>query len=118
MKKTLLTLVLTALAACSSVKPAPDEFTIIAEEWQGANINEMIQVWGNPRILEQVSADGEDGVARWIHYYGGGPPSTAEGMRRSRCDVTAYFGANGFISEIEVVSQYCKSRSVSKLRRP
>ena len=42
MKKTLLTLVLTTLASCSSVKPAPDEFTIIAEEWQGANINEMI----------------------------------------------------------------------------
>jgi len=118
MKKTLLTLLLTALAACSSVEPAPDEFTLIAEEWQGANINEMIQVWGDPRILEQVSANGEDGADRWIYYYTGGAPSTGPGMRRSRCDVTAYFGANGFISEIEVVSQYCKSRSVGDLRRP
>ena len=61
MKKSLLILVLTVLAACSSTETAPDEFTIIAEEWQGGNINEMIAVWGNPKVLEQVSADGEDG---------------------------------------------------------
>jgi len=59
MKKSLLILVLTALSACGSTETAPDEFTIIAEEWQGGNINEMIAVWGNPKLLRQSSADGE-----------------------------------------------------------
>jgi len=65
MKKTLLILLLTALAACSSTAPAPDRFALIAEEWQGGNIQDMIQVWGDPKSLKQPSADGEDGVARW-----------------------------------------------------
>ncbi len=61
MKKSLLILVLTVLVACSSTETAPDKFTIIAEEeWQGGNINEMIAVWGNPKVLKQASADGED----------------------------------------------------------
>ena len=44
MKKSLLILVLTVLVACSSTETAPDEFTIIAEEWQGGNIDEVIAV--------------------------------------------------------------------------
>lgn len=118
MKKSLLILVLTALSACGSTETAADEFTIIAEEWQGANINEMIAVWGNPKVLKQASADGEDGVARWVHFYGGGAPSTGGGSRRSRCDATAFFDANGFINEVEVVSQNCGGKSVGDLRRP
>ena len=118
MKKILLTLVLTVLASCSSTEPAPDEFMIIAEEWQGGNINEMIAVWGDPKVLKQASPDGEDGVARWLHFYSGGAPSTGAGMRRSRCDATAFFDANGFITGIEIVSQHCNRKSVDKLRRP
>ncbi len=57
MKKSLLILVLTVLVACSSTETAADEFTIIAEEWQGGNINEMIAVWGNPKVLSQQSRD-------------------------------------------------------------
>ena len=121
MKKILLILVLTALAACSSMEPAPDEFTTIAKEWQGANVQDMINVWGNPKSLKQASADGEDGVARWQHFFGGSSVGTGGGSHRTRCEATAYFGANGFISDIEVISQNCTSRklrSMKELRRP
>lgn len=118
MRKTQLILVLVVLAACSSTETSPDKFTIIAEEWQGGNINEMIAVWGNPKVLKQANADGEDGVARWVHFYGGGAPSTGGGFRRSRCDATAFFDANGFITEVEVVSQKCNRKSVDDLKRP
>ena len=90
MKKTLLTLVLTALAACSSTEPAPDRFTLIAKEWQGGNIQDMINVWGNPKTLKQAGTDGEGGVARWQHISGGGAPSTGGGSRRSRCEVVSH----------------------------
>jgi len=96
----------------------PDKFTMIAEEWQGANIQEMIRVWGDPRILNEASTDSEDGVARWTYFFGGGTPGTGGGSKRSRCDATAYFDSNGFIFDIEVISQNCISRSMDKLRRP
>ena len=122
MKKTLLILVLTTLAACSSTAPAPDEFKLLAEEWQGGNIQEMIDVWGNPKTLKQASTDGYDGIARWQYISGGGSPSTGGGSRRSRCEATAYFNANGFISDIEVISQRCngivRSHAMEEMRRP
>lgn len=105
MQKFLLILVLTALAACSSTGPKPDEFTTIAKEWQGGNVQEMIEVWGDPRVLEQVGADDSDGFARWVHYFG-------SAAQRTRCEVTAYFGASGFISDVEVISHNCTSRSL------
>ena len=122
MKKTLLFVVLTALSACSSTEPAPDRFASIAEEWQGGNVQDMIEVWGDPKTLKQASADGEDGVARWQYISGGGSPSTGGGSRRSRCEATAYVDANGFISNIEVISQRCngivRSHAMEELRRP
>jgi hypothetical protein len=121
MKKSLLILVLTALSACSSTETAPDEFTTIAEEWQGGNIQDMIDVWGDPKTLKQAGADGDGGVARWQHISGGGSPSTGGQSRRSRCEASAYFDTSGFISEIEVVSQNCSSRklrAMKDLRRP
>ena len=121
MKKTLLIFVLTALAACSSTEPAPDKFKLLAEEWQGGNIQEMIDVWGNPKTLKQATTDGEDGVARWRHVSGGDSPDAGRGSQRSRCEATAYFNANGFILDIEVFSQRCNKiwRSyLERLRRP
>jgi hypothetical protein len=121
MKKSLLILVLTVLVACSSTETAPDEFTIIAEEWQGGNINEMIAVWGDPKVLKQAGAGGEDGVARWQHISGGGSPGNGGESRRSRCEASAYFDASGFISDIVVISQNCdarKLRTMKELRRP
>ena len=122
MKKTLLILVLTALAACSSTAPAPDRFTSIAEGWQGGNIQDMIDVWGDPKTLKQAGTDGEDGVARWQHIFGGNSVGTGGGSHRSRCEATAYFNANGFISHIEVISQRCngvvRSHALEELRRP
>ena len=122
MKKTLLILVLTALSACSSTEPAPDRFASIAEEWQGGNIQDMMQVWGDPKSLKQASADGEDGVARWQFISEGGSMSSEGGGLRSRCEATAYFSANGFIVDIEVISQRCnrtvRSYAMEDLRRP
>jgi hypothetical protein len=121
MKKSLLILVLTVLAACGSTETAPDEFTIIAEEWQGGNIQDMIDVWGDPRTLKQAGADGEDGIARWQYIFGGGSPGIGGESRRSRCEATAHFGASGSISEIVVISQNCdehKLRTMKELHRP
>jgi len=119
MKKTLLILTLTALAACSSTVPKPDKFTVIAEEWQGGNIQDMINLWGDPKSLKQAGTNAYDGVAHWQYIYGGSSVGTGGGSHRSRCDATAYFNANGFISVIEVVSQRCnKLRSIEALRRP
>jgi len=118
MTKILLVPILVVLASCVPTEPEPDKFTAIAEEWQGANIQEMIRVWGDPKIFEQARTDGEDGVARWTYFFGGGAPSSGSGGYRMRCDATAYFDSNGFIFDIEVVSQRCTSRSMDKLRRP
>ena len=121
MKKILLILVLTVLAACSSTQPKPDEFTTIAQEWQGANIQDMINIWGDPKSLKQAGPDAYDGVARWQYIYGGSSVGTGGGSHRSRCEATAYFNANGFISHIEVISQRCderKLRTMKKLHRP
>ena len=121
MKKTLLILALTALAACSSTAPRADKFTVIAEQWQGGNIQDMINVWGDPKSLKQASAEGYDGVARWQYIFGGSSVGTGSGNHRSRCEATAYFNANGFISDIEVISQRCderRLRTMEELRRP
>jgi hypothetical protein len=122
MKKSLLILVLTALVACGSTEPAPDRFASIAEEWQGGNVQDMINVWGDPKSLEQAGADGYDGVAVWQYIYGGSSVGTGGGSHRSRCEATAYFNANGFISNIEVISQRCngivRSHAMEELRRP
>jgi hypothetical protein len=67
MKKSLLILVLTALSACSSTETAPDEFTTISEEWQGGNIQDMIDVWGDPKTLKQAGADGDEGPAKTVN---------------------------------------------------
>ena len=121
MKKTLLIFVLTALAACSSTEPAPDNFKLLAEEWQGGNIQEMIDVWGNPKTLKQATTDGADGVARWQYVTDGDSFNAGRATQRVRCEATAYFNANGFILDIEVFSQRCNKiwqRSLEKLRRP
>ena len=41
----------------------PDDFTITAEEWQGANIKEMIRVWGDPKTLKRA---GDEGPAKTV----------------------------------------------------
>jgi hypothetical protein len=60
------------LAACAS-EPATEEdnlFRSIALEWQGAHINDMIKIWGDPRVLKQYSPDGGAGLATWAVYSG------------------------------------------------
>jgi len=55
---------------------------------KGRKIKEMIEVWGDPKILNQVSSSG--------------------GARRMHCEATANFNSQGTITTVDVVSQYCK----------
>lgn len=72
---TSLAISLTLVACASGREPATvDVFTDIAKEWQGAQIKEMIEVWGDPKILNQESSSGGDGTATWAyfgHHYSG-----------------------------------------------
>jgi len=111
--KTIITLYMLAmLAACATEPAAPDPFTLMAEEWQGANINEMIQVWGSPRQLQETDDDG--GVVRWAHYAGSDD-------RATRCVVVAEYDSSGIIYSIDVTSTNCdatRNRNISELQRP
>lgn len=90
---------LVACAAEPTVKD-PDPFTSYAMEWRGAQIEEMIKVWGAPRELQQYSPEGGAGTATWRTFAGGDE-------ERSRCQATAWFDAEGTITFVETISQFC-----------
>ena len=105
---TSLAISLTLVACASGSEPTKvDVFTDIAKEWQGAQIKEMIEVWGDPKILNQESPSGGAGTATWSHVAGraGGLSGSA---RRMRCEATASFNSLGAITAVDVVSQNCK----------
>ena len=43
----------------------PDEFVDAARSWEGANIQEMMSVWGPPNDGLREPSGGESGSARW-----------------------------------------------------
>ncbi len=82
---TSLAISLTLVACASGSEPAKvDVFTDIAKEWQGAQINEMIDAWGDPKILNQASSSGGDGTATWTHFAGAWPAGISGAARRMR----------------------------------
>lgn len=93
------------LCSCSAAPVAkdPDPFTTIAMDWRGAQIDQMIRVWGAPRELQQYSPGGGGGKAMW-QVFGGGDEE------RSRCSATAWFDASGVITFVETVSQNCVAK--------
>lgn len=97
------------LVACTSQPETRelDIFTSIAKNWQGANINEMIKVWGDPRTLNQESPMAGAGTANWAHFAGGGAVG-GPAVQRMRCEATVSFDAQGIITTIDVISQNCK----------
>jgi len=106
---TSLAISLTLVACASGPEPAKvDVFTDIAKGWQGAQIKEMIEVWGDPKILNQASSSGGDGTATWTHFAGAWPAGISGAARRMRCEATASFNSQGTITAVDVVSQYCR----------
>lgn len=113
------------LTSCSSTPETPStepdmRFERIASEWQGAHINDMIRVWGDPRLLEQNDERGGEGSAMWAIF-------SKYTDRRTRCEATATFDAAGLIRDIEVVSINCppprrfswrEDWDIEQLRRP
>jgi hypothetical protein len=102
---TAVTLIL-LLSACASAPATEDAdlFTSMALEWQGAHINEMIEVWGDPRMLEQFSNETGAGTATWIVI-------GQFDKERARCQATALFDNDGVIRSLEVISKNCKNPS-------
>ena len=111
-----------ALVACATgTEPKKIEgFTDIAKGWQGAQINGMIEVWGDPKILNQASSSGGDGTATWAHFAGSWGGGVSGAARRMRCEATASFNSQGTITAVDVVSQYCRpdrGSNMEELRR-
>ena len=92
-------LLLHACAAEPVVKDA-DPFTTYAQEWKGAQIEDMIRAWGAPRELLQYSPEGGSGTAMWQAFSGGDE-------LRSRCQATVWFNGSGEITFVETLSQNC-----------
>lgn len=122
MKNTVFLLAILVLSACaSSTAPQEDDlFRSVALEWQGAHINEMIKVWGDPRQLEQFSPEGGAGVATWLVI-------GQFDKDRSRCEATALFDHEGIIRSLDVISKNCTNPKrgmpnfygdINALRRP
>ena len=125
MRVIMMAALLMMFAACASapepVTGTPDpRFEQIAEEWRGAHVNDMIQVWGDPRLLEQDEANSGAGSAMWAIF------SKYE-AQRTRCEATATFDAAGLIRNIDVVSVNCpperaiswrENWDIDQLRRP
>jgi len=122
MRTVIAVLLATTLAACAtrSGPAAEDAFTQIARSWEGAPVEDMIRVWGNPRLLEQDEANGGAGSAMWAIF------SKYE-AQRTRCEATATFDAAGLIRNIDVVSVNCpperaiswrENWDIDQLRRP
>lgn len=120
--KTITTVLLAVLlAGCAGQNDprADDVFTNIARGWEGAHINDMIHVWGDPRLLEQDDEQGGAGFARWAIF--------SKYEDRARCEATATFDDAGLIRDIEVVSVNCPPKrrvswrenwNIEQLRRP
>ena len=115
---------LIVLSACASGEPRPDKFELMVMEWRGAHINDMAAVWGdaNESVLPNPETGSKTGYVNWVIDRRGG--NTLGGGRRSYCSVTAYFGPDGIIADIDVVSNDCGkfagggSRGVPDLSRP
>ena len=111
------------LTACAAERTDVDrnngEFTAAAQSWVGADVNDMIRVWGKPTSQSSASP-GKEGLVHWsvLGYRGGSAGSSPAG---SRCIVDAYTAADGTISRVEVTSRGCDEKFASRmhlLRRP
>jgi len=122
MRTVITVLLATTLAACATHDgpAAEDAFTEIARSWEGAAVEDMIRVWGNPRLLEQDESQGGAGSAMWAIF------SKYE-AQRTRCEATAAFDATGLIRDVAVVSVNCpperpfigrENWDIDQLRRP
>ena len=95
--------VLFLLAACSAwTGSAPNEsrFSIAAESWTGAPLDEMIAVWGPPRqYLDDSDTEGA-GIAVWRSTWGDA----------YRCNISAWYDPERIVTRIDVTSYKCDEK--------
>ena len=101
--KPLLCVVLFLLAGCSAwTGSAPNEsrFSIAAESWTGAPLDEMIAVWGPPRqFLDDSEIEGA-GIAVWRSTWGDA----------YRCNINAWYDPERIVTRIDVTSYKCDEK--------
>ena len=98
---------------CATTNDISDRYTLAANSWKGASIEEMVAAWRTPNA-GFLPADGEqNGIAGWDVYYESGVDSSMGHRKRTyyHCTTYAHFDSNGTILRIEVRnSRYCDSR--------
>jgi len=118
MKNSFVWVTILTLSACSTTPEVatPDPFTVIAREWQGAQIEDMIRQWGAPRELKQESETGGAGSATWVKFRGGSFSGDSSATSRTRCEAKAFFSSRGVIESIETVSRNCDEEGMFGIR--
>ena len=98
---------------CATTNDISDRYTLAANSWKGASIEEMVTAWSTPNA-GFLPADGEqNGIAGWNVLYESGVNSGTNLGKKTyyHCTTYAHFDSNGTILRIEVRnSRYCDSR--------
>ena len=92
------------VCACSTDATRIDPYRYAAYSWTDGNINDMIEVWGEPRALDfQEATDDEPGYAVWRAFSRtGGGGQGGDGGIRYHCVMRAHFDTTGTISEVDI----------------
>ncbi len=89
---------------CATTNDISDRYTLAANSWKGASIEEMVAAWSTPNA-GFLPADGEqNGIAGWSVLYESGVDSSMGHRKRTyyHCTTFAHFDSNGTILRIEV----------------
>ena len=112
-------ILIAALISCSActtgrdVVEAPGAFERAARSWEGAPVDEMITVWGQPsQFTDEHAKDGE-GIAHWRS--GGRGAFGASQSNSGRCAVDVWFAQDRIIRRVEVSGRGCDERYAERL---
>ncbi len=98
---------------CATTNDSLDRYTLAADSWKGASIEEMVAAWSTPNAGFSPADGEQNGIAGWDVYYESGVDSSMGHGKRTyyHCTTFAHFDSNGTILRIEVRnSRYCDRR--------
>ena len=78
-----------------------------AMSWVGAEIDEMVAVWGEPNNLKIDPTENNDGLFRWRETRRLSGTNTSAGTNSYTCIVEAYCGQDGTINRVETMTNNC-----------
>ena len=78
-----------------------------AMTWVGANVEEMVQAWGEPNNLRIDATENNQGLVRWRDTRRLAGTNTSAGTSSYTCIVEAYFGMDGTINRVETMTNNC-----------